>query len=916
MSAYMLKKLLPEGWEIRALHRIEGREPETFPVHDLPLSPETQAFLSQRYPQGIFRHQREALQSLSRGKNVCLTTGTGSGKSLVFYAWAIERLAQNPQARILALYPLKALNQDQHRRWEAALDLAGLHNAVGVIDGSVAKGLRTSRLERKKVIIMTPDVLHAWFLRNLYEGNFMDLLVEFLRNLEVVILDEAHVYSGVFGTHAAYLFRRLRHAQALVGKQAQWIVSSATLEDPLRHLRTLTGLDYVWIGESQDTSPRYPLHLAIVSPPSTDLSDLGNFLVHLYQNTNERFIFFADSRKFVETLATVTVRAMQNAGISVTTDQDPFAMLQRLDILPYRSGYEADDRKLIHKRLQEGSLRGVIATSALELGIDIPHLTTGILHGIPYSATSFQQRMGRIGRAGPGQVFVILPGATEEKAHQCLDELLHLSPSPGVFYLENPFVQYLHALCLSDPELKEGGEHKRLCKYLGIEPEPFQSDVEWPESFLSIMNGQPLPQIVEMHVREMVRHANSVHHAFPLRSIDTQYEIFVQTGTQQERLGTIDASQIVREAYPGAVYYHIATPYRVREINPRTLKILVKREKQYFTDPRMYTATFPNFAEPYQAKIFRNLVVIEASTQVKHVITGFEEKRGNRSFVFEYPLDPSDSSNEFRAPTRYRRDRWEYFFPTTGVFLHHPSLNALSGRGARYLQQILLHALLRVVPYEQREIGSATGLFRYVDEALPIEKEGRFLVIYDQAYGGLRLSSRLIEKEILQKVLETARRIRMEDQHCFGPVIVLKETDQEKEEIGRISEEEEDNVILNVLDAMIQDLEGVDPRIITKGLEVLVQDAPEDEERVRVLCPGSIGFVKGREPFVVQRVFFHPKLGLCYGGYYTDTPRASATVPVHHVIFTEDQKTGIYNLSTGELECANGSAESGEQSKS
>ncbi|RPJ42337.1 MAG: DEAD/DEAH box helicase, partial [Chloroflexi bacterium] len=301
-------------WKVVDVLATEPREAQLFPVDDLPLAPASREFLARAYPAGIYNHQKEALRQSLEGKNVCMVTGTASGKSLVFQTAAIDLLARNPDARIMAIYPMKALGNEQRDRWQKALVNAGLvaednENLIGRIDGNVPPGFRLNILERSRVVVFTPDIIHAWMFSNLSQPA----VINFLRQVEMIVVDEVHAYSGVFGSNAAFLFRRLQHLLDLVGAHPRYICASATIAQPVVHLNSLFGVDFERIGPEYDTSPRFPLQVYLVDPPGSDrfLDEVVHLLENLTHINGSRFIAFVDSRKQVELISSILNRLLR-----------------------------------------------------------------------------------------------------------------------------------------------------------------------------------------------------------------------------------------------------------------------------------------------------------------------------------------------------------------------------------------------------------------------------------------------------------------------------------------------------------------------------------------------------------------------------------------------------------------------------
>ena len=382
----------------------------------------------------LWRHQALALKAFASGRNVVLSTGTASGKSLVFQAAAIRVLQDDDEAKVLVLYPQKALAADQDVSWRRALRMAGIpEDWIASVTGDVPMPDRKAALKRARIIIATPDVCHAWLMRELANRDSK----RFLASLDLLIVDEAHVLEAVFGSNAAFLFRRLQATARICrtsrrgDRRFSVIAASATIANPGLHLQALTGLDFAVIDSNEDGSPQHArslLHLACgADEMQSTISGLQRALVE--RSNSGSFITFLDSRQGVERLAAQTEHGLVN---------------------PYRSGYEAEDRAVIESALRSGRLRGVVATSALELGIDIPHFAVGLNLGVPTSRKAFRQRLGRVGRSSPGVFAVVAEPNAFRRYGSSLEDYYRGSVEPSHLYLDNRFVHFAHAKCLAD----------------------------------------------------------------------------------------------------------------------------------------------------------------------------------------------------------------------------------------------------------------------------------------------------------------------------------------------------------------------------------------------------------------------------------------------------------------------------------
>jgi DEAD/DEAH box helicase domain-containing protein len=328
----------------------EERRARMQPLPDA-LDVRVRAAITAGLPGGVYAHQADAVAAGLGGEDVGLATATASGKSLVFMAIATHHLVRDARATTLAIYPTRALIAAQLEKWHALL--APLGEEAQIIDGGVRPmAAREAILRRCRVVLMTPDVVHAWLLPSAGQP----VVGRFLGGLRVLIADEAHAYEGVFGTNVAYLFRRI----AAAAPSFRLIASTATIADPAGHLRSLTGRTCRVFAENDDGSAR-PARATLLADGGKATDALVGFLRALAQDGSLRFLACADSRKMVETL----VARLRRGDRDADDDDAGDAIADR--VLPYRSGYEDDDRREIQGALKAGKLRGVVPSSALEL---------------------------------------------------------------------------------------------------------------------------------------------------------------------------------------------------------------------------------------------------------------------------------------------------------------------------------------------------------------------------------------------------------------------------------------------------------------------------------------------------------------------------------------------------------------------
>jgi DEAD/DEAH box helicase domain-containing protein len=714
--------LLDAGLSVRERQTIAGREAVTAPI-PVTLDARVADLLRDRFPKGLWKHQVIALERAIAGQSLCIATQTASGKSHIFMAAAAHRLLTEPTACVLTLYPARALIQDQLAKWHDVLDPLGV--TFGYIDGGVATERRPDILRRHRLVLMTPDVAHAWLLSHAGETWART----FFQRLSLLILDEAHVYEGVFGTNFAYFMRRLLALSTL----RQVLAASATLGEPEAFLRQLTGLSVMVLGPSDDGAPAFEKTIVVAGAPldarqrpSTSgdgFTKVVDVVRRLADASPTPFIAFADSRRMVEHVVAALHRQPAESTQDGDDEPDPVSLGGR-SVLPYRSGYEEADRIEIQKSLADGSLRGVVSTSALELGIDIGHLDVVVMLQPPPTRKAFWQRLGRAGRSRPGLCLVLDLGGRFS-----LGQILGGPTEPNRLYLENRYLQYTNALCAAAEVASIEGGSDSLDRY-----------VEVPAGFRRLLANELTPSEAvppELASLKQRAQASGPHLEFPLRdAIDEVYTVADGSG---RHLGQVTYTQALREAYPGAVYYYLARPYRVVHIHFGGKRIRLRREKHYTTLPDLLQLAFPLWPEGLLA-LWTDTgsgFVAETELQVSEKLTGFIEQRGSVREQHHY-----EPGSPF-----YRRPLLR-FFETTGVAWWFPGPR-LSEEQAK----LVLLSFCDLCGVQERDV--ALGMFHAKRPPLGTGEVSGWC-IYDSTYGSLRLTQQLGERfrEVAREALQ------------------------------------------------------------------------------------------------------------------------------------------------------------------
>ena len=378
---------LLQGEEIAYLGTETAREARLAPLPE-ELHPRVREALAAQGIDTLYTHQRQAWDAAARGEHVVVTTGTASGKTLAFNLPVLDAIASDSKQRALYLYPTKALAQDQLRAL-SSFQLPRLRAAI--YDGDTETERRWQIRKWANLVLTNPDMLHVGVLPH------HDRWADVLSNLRFVIVDEAHVYRGVFGSHVANVLRRLRRLAKIHGAEPQFLLASATIANPGELVESLLGVRASVVGD--DGAPRAERTVVLWNPPLTDeelglrASPLGEASRLLGELVTRRLrtLLFAKSRKAAELIHRFTADRLGDSS--------------RLS--PYRAGYTPAQRREIEQRLSAGELLGVSATNALELGIDVGLLDAVVSVGFPGTVSSLRQQWGRAGRRGHGLAALI-----------------------------------------------------------------------------------------------------------------------------------------------------------------------------------------------------------------------------------------------------------------------------------------------------------------------------------------------------------------------------------------------------------------------------------------------------------------------------------------------------------------------------
>ncbi len=565
---------------------------------DKALHPVLEARLKSLGISGLYRHQVEALNAILTGDNVIVATASASGKSLCYHLPTLEATLNDRDSRALYIFPTKALAHDQRRSLrEIACPGLLAEGEITTFDGDTPRAERANIKKRSRVLLTNPDMLHLGILPNHQSWSRL------FRHLKYVVIDEAHVYRGIFGSHMANVVRRLRRTCALYGSNPQYICCSATIGNPREHAENLIGLRAKVIAE--DGSPHGEKYFAFWNPPTVDEarssrrsanSEAAFLLIQLIQD-GLRSLVFARTRKLAELICLYA--------------QEQLAPELRRRVSPYRAGYLAEERRRIEQQFSDGELLGLVATTALELGIDIGDLGATVLTGYPGSIASAWQQAGRSGRSTASSLSFLI--AQDNPLDQYLmrnpDFLFGQNFDNALINPDNPHILKPHVLCaawekpLDDGDVEFfGGNVNAIVAELAKEGKLKRRHDRW---YLSPAVKYP---------------AESVG----IRTTSGRYAVIdVARGCLLE---TVEASVAFLQVHPGAIYLHQGESYLVTELDLlRRTALAEPISVNYYTQPRDITDL--RVVKITRQKNCRGVKVYLGDVEVSTTVIGFRKKR-------------------------------------------------------------------------------------------------------------------------------------------------------------------------------------------------------------------------------------------------------------------------------------------------
>ncbi len=561
----------------------------------------------------LYRHQAQAVNAARSGKNIFVVTPAASGKTLCYNIPVLDRMLREKRSRALYIFPTKALAQDQLRGLQELAPPLGIGCAT--FDGDTPPEERGEIKRTAQIVLTNPDMLNLGILPNHQSWS------TFLRRLKYVVVDEAHIYCGVFGSHVANVLRRLRRLCALYGSNPQFICSSATIANPEEHIQRLVGLPFEVIDE--DGSPYGGKDFVFWNPPIIDraksarrsANSEATFLFTELVSGGLRTLTFARSRKVTELIYIYARDQLAREAPELAPR-----------IKPYRAGYLPEERRQIERQLFAGELLGATATTALELGVDIGDLDATVLTGYPGSITSTWQQAGRSGRRGERSLSFLIgfDNPLDQYFMRHPEAFFGKSFENALTNAESPYILKPHLLCAA----WEHPLHDEDGQLFGDGFAQARAELE-EQGLLKERQGRWYLSPSLYYPAEAVN----------LRTTSSDRYTVVDVSQGYRELETVEAAVAFFQIHPGAIYLHQGEAYLVAELDlgARTASV-VPVDADYYTQTKDITEI--RILKQNQVKEVGAAKVYLGEVEVTTRVLGFRKKRQfTEEVIGEEPLD-------------------------------------------------------------------------------------------------------------------------------------------------------------------------------------------------------------------------------------------------------------------------------------
>src|SRR5580658_3357446 len=574
---------------VRAIRRLPARAGEFMEFPEA-LSPVLRQALVSRGIRQLYTHQGAAFEHARNGRNLVVVTPTASGKTLCYNLPVLNRLMEDPAARAMYLFPTKALAEDQLQEFQAGIDAAGSDLRAFTYDGDTPQDARRAIRERANVVLTNPDMLHAGILPHHTKW------AKAFENLRYIVIDELHYYRGVFGSHLANILRRLKRICEFYGSSPQFVCCSATIANPKELAESLTGLPFELV--DNNGAPTGEKYVVFYNPPVVNRA-LGIRRGYLNEtrriareliDRGQQTLVFANSRLATELL--LTYLKDDHSGVR-----------------GYRGGYLPKERREIERKLRDGEIRAVVATNALELGIDIGTLDAVVMAGYPGTIASSWQRAGRAGRRQGTSAAVLVASSAplDQYIVEHPDFFFGRSPEHAYINPENLEILMAHLKCAAfELPLRDGDKFGRhdiaeICKFLEESGFLHHSAGAWHWT----QDSYPAD-------------------AASLRSVTSDNFVVVDITGESQVIAEVSFPTALTTLHEKAIYLHEARQYHVERFDYDQRKAYVKRvDCDYYTDAIDYTQV--KVLREFESQALGGARRLHGDVRVNRQIVGFKK---------------------------------------------------------------------------------------------------------------------------------------------------------------------------------------------------------------------------------------------------------------------------------------------------
>ncbi|TET73415.1 MAG: DEAD/DEAH box helicase [Candidatus Aminicenantes bacterium] len=714
----------------------------------------------------LYTHQNLSWQLIKEGKNIVIVTPTASGKTLCYNLPVLDSILKNPSARAIYMFPTKALSQDQRAELDETIKLLPEEIRIFTYDGDTPQDARKAIRARGHIILTNPDMLHAGILPHHTKW------IKLFENLQYVVIDELHNYRGIFGSHLANILRRLKRIANFYGASPQFILSTATISNPLEMAEKITEEPVSLVDENG--APQGEKYFVFYNPPVVN-KFLGIRRSYVNESRRVASIFLKNG---LQTIVFAQSRLITEVLVTYLKEDIEKTIQQKGLIRGYRGGYLPLKRREIEKKLREGKIRGVVSTNALELGIDIGSLDVAVLAGYPGTITSTWQMAGRAGRKS-GKSAAVLVGTSSPLGQFIIN-------NPDYFFSKNP-----ENALINPDNLSILVSH--------IECAAFELPFVEGEKF----GSQEIGEILKFLVDEKLVHFSKgkwfwTSDAYPadgvnLRSISSDNFVVVDTTEKSKAIAEVDFSSALTALHPKAIYLCEGEQYFVENLDFEQRKAYVKKtDVDYYTDAIDYTKI--KILDSFDQKNLGKCDISHGEVHVATQVVGFKKIKFH-TMENVGSGDLSLPQNEMHTTAYWLTIPSQIFHSLS--FASEEKINGLFG-----LTYCLHHVSPLFMMCDLRDVGVSVGDNSTGKSVPPRDirqktshKEDKDIFsdidfepnifIFDNFPGGIGLSPSLfdLEKELLKQCLKTIAACPCKEgcPSCLGPV---KESGKQAKEVA------------------------------------------------------------------------------------------------------------------------------------